>query len=105
MRDEDKPFVMYRRGPWNFNIVPRGVKGWALMGVWLALLAPILIVFERYAEALQGTPMFLVAVGLFVLAVLIWSLAMIAWMKARAEVINVTDMLRQKRENGRKLRR
>jgi hypothetical protein len=24
MRDEDKPFVMYRKGPMNFTIVPRG---------------------------------------------------------------------------------
>ena len=105
MRDEDKPFVMYRRGPWNFTITPRGRSGWLQFAAWMVLLVPALIIFERYAAMLEGTPMFFVALGLFVLAMLIWSLAMIAWMKARAEVIDVTDVLRQKRENDRRPRR
>jgi hypothetical protein len=105
MRDADKPFVMYRRSRFNFSIVPRGVKGWGQFAIWMALLAPIMIIFARYAETLEGTPMFAVAIGLFVAATLVWSIAMIVWMKARAEVIDVTDMLRQKRQNDRRPRR
>lgn len=97
MRDADKPFVMYRRSRFNFNIVPRGARGWFQLGLWLALLAAPTIAFAIYAEAHEGTPAFHVALGLYLLAVLIWSFAMIVWMKARAEVVDVSEMLRLKR--------
>lgn len=102
MRDSDKPFVMYRRSRFNFNIVPRGAKGWALFAAWMVPLAPLLIVFARYAEMLEGTPMFAVALGLFLLALAGWTIAMIVWMRARAEVIDVNEVIRQKREAERK---
>lgn len=104
MRDEDKPFVLYRRGPWNFNIVPRGRKGWVLMGLWLALLAPVVAAFELYAGAHEGEPEFFVALGLFLAAILVWTMAMIRWMKARSEVVDVDRMLELKREAERKSR-
>ena len=105
MRDQDKPFVMYRRGPWNFNIVPRGVSGWTQFGVWMALLAPPTIAFAVYAETREGRPEFWIALALYLAATLVWSLAGIWWMKARAEVIDVEAMLRQKREDERQKRR
>ncbi len=105
MRDEDKPFVLYRRGPMNFNIVPRGTKGWVQFGIWMALLAPPTIAFILYAEAYEGTPQFFVALGLFLFATLVWSLAGIWWMKARAEVVDVEALLKLKREAERKGRR
>lgn len=43
----------------------------------MALLAQMLIVFARYAEALDSTPQFFIALGLFLVAALAWSLAMI----------------------------
>jgi hypothetical protein len=104
MRDQDKPFVLYRRGPWNFNIVPRGRKGWMLMGLWIALLAPLIAAFEIYADAHEGEPEFFVALGLFLAAMLVWTIAMIRWMKARAEIIDVEQMLKFKREQERKRR-
>lgn len=105
MRDADKPFVMYRRSRFNFNIVPRGARGWALFAAWMVPLVPMLMVFARYAEVLEGTPMFAVALGLFLLALAVWSIAMIVWMRARSEVIDVTDILRKKHENDRRPRR
>jgi hypothetical protein len=51
MREQDKPFVLYRRGPWNFTIVPRGASGWAQFGVWMALLVPLVLWFENHEAA------------------------------------------------------
>lgn len=102
MRDQDKPFVLYRRGPGNFNIVPRGIKGWALMALWVALLAPLVIAFESYAQGREGQPQFFAALVAFLFAMLVWTIAMIRWMKARAEVVDVGEMLKRKREAERK---
>lgn len=104
MRDQDKPFVLYRKGPMNFTIVPRGRKGWGQFGLWMVLLVPMMIVFTIYAEAHEGTPAFYVALVLFVAATLVWSIAMILWMKARAEVVDVAELLKLKREEERKRR-
>lgn len=104
MRDEDKPFVLYRRGPGNFNIVPRGRKGWALMGLWLALLLPLVVAFGIYAEAHEGQPEFFIALAVFLAAMLVWTIAMIRWMKARSEVVDVGRMLDLKRQQERKRR-
>ena len=105
MRDEDKPFVLYRRGPMNFNIVPRGAKGWVQFAIWMALLAPPTIAFILYAEAHEGTPRFFVGLGLFLLVTLAWSVGGIWWMKARAEVVDVEELVRLKREAERQSRR
>lgn len=104
MRDQDKPFVMYRRGPWNFTIMPRGVSGWSQFGVCMALFAVPTIAFAVYAEAHEGRPEFWAALALYLAATLIWSLASIGWMKARAEVVDVAAMLKLKREAERKHR-
>lgn len=105
MRDEDKPFVLYRRGPMNFSIVPRGVAGWVQSGIWMALLAPPTIAFVLWAEAHEGDPQFWVGLALYLVATLIWTLAGIRWMKARAEVVDIPTLLREKREAERKRRR
>lgn len=102
MRDEDKPFVLYRKGPSNFTIVPRGAKGWAQFGVWMALLVPPSIGLAVYAEANEGRPEFWVALAAYLVATLVWSLAAISWMRARAEVVDVAAILKLKREQERK---
>lgn len=104
MRDSEKPFVLYRRGPMNFHIVPRGIKGWVQFGIWMAMLAPPTIAFTFYAEAHEGTPQFWVGLALYLVATLIWAVAGIWWMKARAEVIDVEEMLRLKRKQQRQHR-
>lgn len=105
MRDEDKPFVLYRKGPMNFTIVPRGARGWLQFSAWMALLVPMMIVFTVFAKANEGTPAFFVGLALFVGATLVWSLAMILWMRARAEVVDVNALLKLKREEDRNRQR
>jgi hypothetical protein len=104
MRDEDKPFVMYRKGPMNFTIVPRGVRGWAQFGVWMALLVPLVVWFADYAEAHEGDPQFAIGMVLFFAGMLVWTLGGIWWMRARAEVVDLDAMLKLKREQDRKRR-
>lgn len=101
MRDENKPFVMYRRGPWHFTIMPRGRAGWLQFAAWMAVFAVPTIAFAVYGEAHEGRPEFWVALALYLAAVMVWSLASIRWMKARAEVIDLEDLLKLKREQER----
>lgn len=105
MRDEDKPFVLYRRGPWNFTIMPRGKAGWTQFGVWMAVFAVPTIAFAVYGERVEGRPEFWAALTLYLTAILAWSVASIRWMIARAEVIDVGKVLRQQREDERTRRR
>ena len=104
MRDADKPFVMVRRGPWNFTIMPRGKSGWTQFAVWMAIFAVPTVVFAIFAERLEGRPEFWAALGLYLVSVLVWSIASMRWMKARAEVIDVEKLLRQQRGAERKQR-
>jgi hypothetical protein len=105
MREQDKPFVMYRRGPWNFTIMPRGKAGWTQFAAWMAVFAVPTVAFAIYGEALEGRPEFWGALALYLATVAIWSLASIRWMMARAEVVDVEKFLREKRESDRRRRR
>jgi hypothetical protein len=105
MREQDKPFVMYRRGPWNFTIMPRGKAGWTQFAAWMAVYLVPTIAFAIYAERFDGTPKIWIALALFLAGTLVWSLASIRWMKARAEVVDVEALLKLKREDDRKGRR
>ena len=104
MRDEDKPFVLYRKGPMNFTIVPRGVRGWTQFGVWMALLVPLLLWFADYAAKHGEGPNFFIGLALYLGGMLIWTVGGIWWMKARAEVVDVNELLKLKREQDRKKR-
>ena len=104
MREQDKPFVMYRRGPWNYTIMPRGTAGWTQFAAWMAVFAVPTIAFAIYGEGLKGRPEFWAALALYLAGVLVWSLASIRWMKARAEVVDVEKLIRQQRELERKKR-
>lgn len=104
MRDADKPFVLYRRGPRNFTIMPRGKAGWTQFGVWVVVFAVPTLVFAIYAERLEGQPEFRVALALYLAATLVWSFVSIRWMKARAEVIDIEALLKLKSDEERKRR-
>ena len=105
MREEDKPLVLYRRGPMNFTIVPRGAKGWVQFGLWLAVFAVPTAAFAVYADAHEGRPEMRIALGLYLAVTLIWSIALVHFMKARAEVVDVAAMIRQKRDADRSRRK
>lgn len=101
MRDEDKPFVMVRRGRFSFSITPRGSTGWAQFALWMAPLPAIILAFVHFAKANEGTPAFFAGLAVFIAAMIGWNLAMIRWMKARAEIIDVEELLKLRREKGR----
>jgi len=105
MRDQDKPFVLYRKGPMNFTIVPRGARGWAQFGVWMALLVPPCLWFTDYAASHGEGPALYAGLAGFLGMTLVWTVGGIAWMKARAEVVDVNELLKLKREQERKHRR
>lgn len=102
MRDADKPFVLYRRGPMNFTIVPRGVKGWVQLVIWMALLVPPLLWLNDYAAAYGEERALYPGLAAFMGMVLVWSLGGIAWMRPRAEVVDVDELLKLKREAERR---
>lgn len=105
MRDKRKPFVVYRRGPGSFTIVPRGAKGWGQFAAWMALLAALVIWFVDHAEAYARTPTFFEGLGVFGAGLLAWLVGGIWWMLARAEVVDVVELTRDKHRRARKQRR
>jgi hypothetical protein len=102
MREQDKLFVMYRRGPWNFTIAPRGKAGWTQFESRMVVFLVPTVVFAIYAESLNGRPEFWVAVALYLVWTLVWSRASIRWMKARAELIDVEELLKREQERSRR---
>lgn len=88
MRDEDKPFICYRRGRWHMQFKPRNGEGWRLLGMWMLPFALLttghlaLVATMPQAETLIGW-----TTAVFVVLALILALAMIRWMLDRSEVI------------------
>jgi len=60
------------------------------------------VVFAIYAESLNGRPEFWVAVALYLVWTLVWSRASIRWMKARAELVDVEELLKREQERSRR---
>jgi hypothetical protein len=101
MREEDKPFVMYRRGYGSFSIAPRNGKGVRQTIIWLALLAPIMGGFIWFMTGQpQGTSAH-IGVALFVAAIAGWGIGGLLWMRARAEVVDLNELLKLKKERDR----
>ena len=105
MRKKGKPFVLYRRGPMSFSIVPRGVTGWAQLGVWVALLIAQFLWFMGYIQAPAHQPGDPHAIVLFFLCLAIWLIAGLWWIVARAEVVEWAEILRERQRAGRSRRR
>lgn len=105
MRRKDKPFVLYSRGPLSFTIVPRGLAGWVQFALWLASLAPLVIWFEDHITSPAGQATFGGAVALFVAGMLIWFVCGLWWMLGHAEVVDLSEHLRDKQRARRKAQR
>jgi IMP dehydrogenase/GMP reductase len=107
MRDEDKPFICYRKGKWSMHIVPRNRFGWwALAGWVVGLLALTLGIIWAIVSTLGETTLATLLIGAGVIGIsLVWTIAMIRWMLARSEVINLDDVAAFKREQDRARRR
>jgi hypothetical protein len=107
MQRKDRPFVLYRRGPMSFTIVPRGIMGWTQFIVWLALAAPLLAWFVEHAT----TPAFARAnvledvIFLFVIGIAVWLIAGVWWMRAHAEEVDVVVYRRDQQRARRRRER
>lgn len=101
MRDEDKPFVMYRGGPGNFRIVPRGWAGWRITLIWMATVVPIIGFFMAFAMTDPKPPMTYIGPALFMMAMAAWGIGGTVWMRARAEVVDLQELLELKRQRDR----
>jgi hypothetical protein len=104
MRDQEKPFILFRRNRFIYNITPRNASGWMQFGVWMALFVPMIVGFAAFDEARPADSTFGVADAVFLLMVLVWAAGGIMWMRARAEVIDVDQVIKQKREAARRSR-
>ncbi len=91
MREDDLPFIAYRRGRFGVNIVPRNAEGWRAIVLWslpyLALLAGYLALVTRPS----GQRHLAVFVTLFVFLSLVWAAALARWCYARAQIIHIKD--------------
>jgi hypothetical protein len=105
MRGKNKPFVLYWRGPMSFIIVPRGRMGWFQFVAWLALMAAWIAWFVTHAREQEAGPDFGAGLVLFLIGVVIWAGLGLWWMLARAEVIDVVVLTRDKQRRMRKQRR
>lgn len=105
MREQEKPFILFRRNRFIYNITPRNASGWMQMGVWMALFAAMTVGFAAFDSARPADSAFGAPDAVFLVSLLVWTVGGIWWMKARAEVIDVNEVIRQKREAERKTRR
>ncbi|HSF12983.1 MAG TPA: hypothetical protein VLA50_08420 [Erythrobacter sp.] len=105
MRDQAKPFVIYRRQTGFITIVPRGLKGWTQFGVWMALLMPLVIWFSTHLETHSDRREFFDGLVLFCVGVVAWFIGGVWWMLARGEVIDVAELMRRRYMEQRKQRR
>lgn len=105
MRDRGKPFVLYRRGPMSFTIVPRGVKGWLQFVIWLALLAPLIAWFAHHTGQTASGPDYRSALALLLVGLVIWSIGGVWWMIARATVIDTVELQRDRQRERRRQQR
>ncbi len=105
MRRGDKPFVSYTRGPMSFIIVPRGLKGWAQFGLWIALLVPHVAWFEAHLRRPETASETGAAVFLFLTGLLAWVICGLWYMLAHAEVVDVAVLKRERQRQRRKQQR
>lgn len=98
MRDEDKPFILYQSGHWNFRIVPRNGEGWRQIIIWIALMAPITGLFVWFAAQKPQGPMLYGGLAIYLIAMMAWGIGGTVWMRARAEVIDLEELLKLKRD-------
>ena len=98
MREEEKPFVCYRRGRWQIKIEPRGAAGWRAMGLWIAaLLLGQLLLIALTARLDDGDYEWVIGLCSLLLT-LGWVIAMLRWMLARSEVVDLDQQSRPKRK-------
>ena len=104
MRDGDKPFILTRYGRWSFKIAPRNGEGWRQTLIWVAMLVPITGGFAWFVSDKPEGTAFHIALALYLAAMVAWSAGGTMWMKARADVVDIDELLKLKREADAKRR-
>jgi hypothetical protein len=105
MREQHKPFIMYREGRGSFKIVPRGAAGWRAMILWFLVVVPITGLFILFALGEPSGTRLYVGLAAFTLAMAAWGIGGMIWMRRRAEVVDLQELLELKRERDRESRR
>lgn len=100
MREQDKPFILYR-GLGTFRIVPRNAQGWRLTIGWIATLIPVVGLFIAFLSREPQGAAFFAGLAVYLLAMACRSIGGAIWMKSRAEVVDLEELLRIKRERDR----
>lgn len=100
MRDEDKPFILYKSG-FGFRIVPRNAAGYRATFVWLLSLVPVVGAFIYAMSQVEDGISVAIAIALYTAAMLTWVILGVRWMKARSEVVDMRELLEIKRERDR----
>ena len=67
MREQEKPFILFRRNRFIYNITPRNASGWMQMGVWMALFVPLVAGFAAYDSTRAADSAFGLADAVFLL--------------------------------------
>jgi hypothetical protein len=94
MRDEDKPFVCYKRGL-SLKIQPRNAEGWRQFGLWMMAIGPMTCLFIWAMSTHPRPVQIAVYVTFYVAAMLTWAFNMVRWMLARSEIIDQTGKPRR----------
>lgn len=107
MREEDKPFICYRKGRWSLHFVPRNRFGWMALAGWVVALLVITLaliwaVVSQLGEGPTASITLLIGISLIAIG---WTIAMIRWMLPRSEIINLDELTAAKREQDRARRR
>lgn len=105
MPRKGKPFVVYKRAPGHFTIVPRGLSGWLQFTAWMALVGALVMWFASHVEANPKGADFGFGVLLLCVGILGWLIAGLWWMMARAEVVDVVVLKRDRQMAERKRQR
>lgn len=105
MRRRDRPFVLYRGGQVTWRLRPRNFRGWIEFAIWLALLGPIVLWLLDHVETRWQGRDFHTGLVLFAAMVVIWLIGGLWWMLARAELVNVVEVERQREWERRKRER
>jgi|GEM_PF-6564893 hypothetical protein len=106
MRDQDKPFVAYRHAPGSLRLAPRNASGWRIMLLWSAMVVPIIGGFLAVLVSIEPrTTAFYVTLAAFVTAMAAWGVGGIVYMRTRAEIVDIDELLRPKREIERERQR
>jgi hypothetical protein len=105
MNDADKPFIAYRDGALSYRIVPRHAAGWRQTIIWMLLMVPVVGAFIAFANTEPKGAALYISLGLFTVAMAVWGIRGILWMRARAETVDIQELLAIKRERDAQKRR